>query len=142
MKKYILISAIAIVALAIFGFTKLPDATPNETPTNTSQVQQKTRKFTDIEQEVAKGTAYLLDVRTPEEYATGRFANATLYPLQTIETGTVPALSRDSTIYLYCRSGNRSAQASTLLKQAGFKNVIDLGGLPDVEQIGGTLVKN
>lgn len=144
MKKYILISGIALITLAIFGFTKLPDATPKEAPaaTGTSQALQPTRKFTDIEQELAKGTSYLLDVRTPEEYNTSRFTNATLYPLQTIEAGTLPAISRDSTIYLYCRSGNRSAQASTLLKQAGFTNVIDLGGLTDVEQIGGTLVKN
>lgn len=145
MKKYLLVTLVALLALGVFGFSKLPDAPEKET-TADSAVQQQTpaatKSFSDIQQKVSSGAAYLLDVRTPEEYGAGRFANATLYPLQTIEAGTLPAFAKDSTLYVYCRSGNRSAQASTLLKQAGFTNVIDLGGLTDVEQIGGTLVKN
>jgi rhodanese-related sulfurtransferase len=145
MKKYLLVTLFALLALGIFGFSKLPDAPAKETTANAATQQQApadTKSFSDIQQKVRSGAAYLLDVRTPEEYNAGHFANATLYPLQTIEAGTLPALTKDSALYVYCRSGNRSAQATTLLKQAGYTNVIDLGGLTDVEQIGGALVKN
>ena len=142
MKKYVLLAVCALLALGVFGFSKLPDAPAKETVTEPAAQQQsptETKRFSDIQQKVTSGTAYLLDVRTSEEYNAGHFANATLYPVQTLEAGTLPPYAKDSTLYVYCRSGNRSAQASTLLKQAGFTNVIDLGGLTDVEQIGGTL---
>jgi rhodanese-related sulfurtransferase len=42
---------------------------------------------------------------------------------------------------VYCRSGNRSSQAATMLKAAGFTNVTDLGGLSAVEKIDGKLVQ-
>ena len=144
-KTYLSIGVILVVVLCVFGFMQLPDAPSRQSSTNNEQqvpsTQEKTVQFAGISQEVQSGIATLLDVRTPEEYNTSHFANATLFPLQTIESGTLPNFAKDSKIYLYCRSGNRSAQATTLLQKAGFTNITDLGGLSDVEQVGGVLLQ-
>lgn len=99
----------------------------------------KPRDFETIHQEVVSGRASLYDVRTPEEFASGAFDQAVNLPLQSIQAGSVPKEAKDSKIYLYCRSGNRSSQAASELEKAGYINVIDLGGLGDVEKIGGNL---
>ena len=72
----------------------------------------------------------LLDVRTPEEFAGGHIAGAVNIPLQTLaqRLGEVP---KDQPVILYCRSGNRSRQALNLLKQAGYTQLQDLGGIID-----------
>jgi phage shock protein E len=79
----------------------------------------------------------LLDVRTNEEYSQGRIEKATLLPLASIQEGSVPDQDKLKPLYVYCRSGNRSAQAKVLLVKAGFTNVIDLGGMSDVIALGG-----
>ncbi len=91
-------------------------------------------------QENINNGAKLYDVRTTEEFAAGHFANATNFPVETMQAGTLPDVAKDTQMYVYCRSGNRSAQATTLLKNAGFTNVTDLGGLSAVEAMGGKLV--
>lgn len=94
--------------------------------------------FTTVERDVSYG-ARLLDVRTAREFNDGHFANATNLDVVDIERGKLPDVSRSEAIYLYCRSGNRSAAAKDLLEKAGFINVIDLGGLGEVEAMGGKL---
>lgn len=74
----------------------------------------------------------IYDVRTSEEYMSGHVKNATLLSLNDIEAGTGPTVSKDTPIAVYCRSGNRSAQAAQLIKKMGFKEVIDIGGLNDI----------
>ena len=97
--------------------------------------------FTTIENEVATSNAVLYDVRTEEEYAAGHMPGAKLHDNQDIQRGIYPDEPKNKKIYLYCRSGNRSAQATKTLEEAGFTNIIDLGGLNDVQSIGGTLSK-
>ena len=99
-------------------------------------------KFSQIENEVKNGNATLLDVRSPQEFKAGHFANATNLDVEEISTGNFPEKPKDSKIYLYCRSGNRSAQATAMLKEAGFTNITDLGGLPQVQTLGGKLIAN
>lgn len=89
---------------------------------------------------VDNGDAVLLDVRTPSEYQESYIAPAENYPLQLLMQDQLPEIAKDKTIYLYCRTGNRSAQAATILRQAGFEQVIDLGGLSDMVSLGGELV--
>lgn len=74
----------------------------------------------------ADAGAYVLDVRTPQEFAEGHVASAINLPLDQVEAraGEVPG---DKPIYVICRSGNRSAQASAILKKAG-KDVKNVGG--------------
>lgn len=99
----------------------------------------KTRPFAAVQEEVNSGQAFLIDVRTPEEFNTGHFENATNVPLDKIQKGSLPVNDKSKKIYVYCRSGNRSSQAVNRLKAIGFTNVKDLGGIDDVKKIGGTL---
>ena len=96
-------------------------------------------EFSRISEQVENNEATLIDVRTPEEFSAGHFPNAINLNVEEIANGKMPDKPKDSKIYLYCRSGNRSAQATTLLERDGFTNITDLGGLADIEAIGGKL---
>ncbi len=67
----------------------------------------------------------IIDVREPNEFATGHIADAINIPLQDIAQGaaTLSTTSKDTSIVTYCRSGNRSAIAVQMLEQQGFTNV-------------------
>lgn len=85
--------------------------------------------------------AVVYDVRTPEEYARDHVSNAKLLPLAEIESGKHPTEPKDSPIAIYCRSGNRSAEAKKLLEKAGYTNIIDMGGLSDTANYGLSITK-
>lgn len=69
----------------------------------------------------------LLDVRTAEEYAEGHIAGAAWIPVTELakRLGEVPHGKR---VYVYCHSGVRSARASKLLAERGFKNIENVKG--------------
>lgn len=74
----------------------------------------------------------LVDVRTQEEYDEGHIEGALLLPLDQLETLSEEQLTdKDATILVYCRSGNRSAQASKILVDLGYQDVYDFGGIID-----------
>jgi phage shock protein E len=75
--------------------------------------------------------AVIIDVRTPEEFASGHIDGAVNIPYEQIGTGirSIRNLPKDSPILLYCRSGRRSAIARASLEQQGYRRVIDGGGL-------------
>lgn len=83
-----------------------------------------------------QGQAYILDVRTPEEYNSKHVKQAQNFDVEILKIGQMPELPKDSDIYVYCRSGNRSAQATEILKNNGFANVTDLGGLDELKSAG------
>ena len=76
-------------------------------------------------------TGYIIvDVRTPEEYAEKHIPNAINIPNETIDTAEIPELpEKDQLILVYCRSGNRSKQASQKLAAMGYTNVVEFGGI-------------
>jgi len=72
----------------------------------------------------------ILDVRTEQEFAAGHIPNAILVPNETIGTQEIPNLpDKDQLIMVYCRSGNRSKQASDKLVQLGYTNIVEIGGI-------------
>lgn len=77
--------------------------------------------------------AVLLDVRTPEEYRSGHIPGSRNLPLQTIDRASAIAENRDTALYVYCQSGARSRQAAGLLKQLGYTNVNNIGGIAAYE---------
>lgn len=104
------------------------------------QTSDDTLSIADIQSDLTSG-AQLIDVRTPEEYTAGYIEQATNLPLANLQAGQFPETAKDKKLYVYCRSGNRSAQASELLKAAGYTNIVDLGGIDDVTKLGGKQVK-
>lgn len=72
----------------------------------------------------------LLDVRTKEEYESGYIPGAINIPLSDINENVVSSLpDKSQMILVYCRSGNRSRQASDKLVNLGYTNIIEIGGI-------------
>ena len=74
----------------------------------------------------------ILDVRTPEEFRDGHIPGAVNIANETIGTEEIPELpDKDQLILVYCRSGNRSKQASQKLAVLGYTKVVEFGGIHD-----------
>ena len=72
----------------------------------------------------------ILDVRTPEEFAAGHIPGAINIANETIGSEAIPELpDLDQLILVYCRSGNRSKQASEKLAALGYTNIAEFGGI-------------
>lgn len=73
-----------------------------------------------------------IDVRTKWEYDSGHVDGAIHHDIMDIMHGVLPNFAKDTPITLYCESGNRSMMAKVMLEQAGFTNIIDGGGMGDI----------
>lgn len=78
-----------------------------------------------------KAGAKIVDVRSPEEFQGGAYPGAVNIPLQLLQAR-LREIPRDRPVVLYCASGARSAMAARLLKQAGYADVVNAGGLSDM----------
>lgn len=78
----------------------------------------------------------IIDVRTPQEFATGSIEGAVNLPLKGLPDSLLSeGIELDEEVVVYCRSGRRSAQAKTLLKAAGFELVFDGGPMRQLEGV-------
>lgn len=85
-----------------------------------------TQEFHDA---TAGNKVQLLDVRTPEEFKDGHVTNAiNINVLEDDFTSKAETFDKQKPVYLYCRSGKRSAKASAILKDLGFKEIYDMEG--------------
>jgi rhodanese-related sulfurtransferase len=76
----------------------------------------------------------IIDVRTPEEFASGHIDGAINIPYDQIEAK-LPGLKKvekEDNILVYCRSGRRSETAKETLNKLGYKNVQNGGGMADL----------
>ena len=72
----------------------------------------------------------LLDVRTKGEYESGYIPGAINIPLSDIDEKIISFLpDKSQMILVYCRSGNRSREASDKLSKLGYSNVLEIGGI-------------
>lgn len=100
--------------------------------TSMNAQQEPYFKLMDVEkyeQAVVRKHVQLVDVRTAEEYEEGHIRSAkniNYFADDFLEQ--FSSFDKEEPLYLYCRSGNRSAKASKQLYEAGFKNIIDLKG--------------
>lgn len=96
----------------------------------------KTGSFTSISPQdtlelLKKDTgAILIDVRTPEEHQALRIPGSVLVPDYEINEKIEEIVpDKNTTVIIYCRSGNRSAKAAKSLVEMGYTKVFDLGGI-------------
>jgi phage shock protein E len=80
---------------------------------------------------LADGTV-IIDVRTTDEYASGHVQGAQNFPVEQMQDGKFPTISKDTPIALYCHSGRRAGIALEFMKKYGYKNVQSLGGVNDL----------
>ncbi len=129
----LLILLVAIVLMSCKSTTE-QQSTTSEVTQEVAIINEavKTKVFAE-KLAAMEGTAnvdyYLIDVRTPEEYAEGHLANAK--NIDFYEDGfkdEMATLDADKTMFIYCRSGGRSGKTANMLEGLGFKEVYDLAG--------------
>lgn len=78
--------------------------------------------------------AFLVDVRSPNEFAQGNVKGSVNIPLDQVQNQLSKFKGKEN-IVVFCRSGNRSGQAKAILEQSGFSNVINGGTWQDVQKL-------
>ena len=123
-----------LAAIICFGMAAIKFCTARMKP-NTAPAQPKSTA--DLTAEEAKARmeenpdAILLDVRTQEEFDEGHIPGAVCLPNEFITAEMPFPFEKDAEILLYCRSGRRSAEATSKLRGMGFTHVFDFGGILD-----------
>lgn len=130
-RKIIYLISTSILVGLLSGCTSVTD----EVNEKSVQVSNKV-SFTNITPEVAikrldnEKDIVLLDVRTKEEYDSGHIKGSILIPVDNLKAEAERKLKDKNTpIFVYCRSGNRSTTAANILAGLGYKNIYNLGGL-------------
>lgn len=138
MKKLGISLVIGIVAL--LAATSIYNAVGNNNDVNNATINTNTEVSAVAEaiQQVNEDNVYVMDVRTSAEWNAEHAKGAMHWSLEErLLAGELPAIAKDATIYVYCRSGNRSAQSKAILEKAGYTNVIDIQTLSDWKAAGG-----
>ena len=78
--------------------------------------------------------AFLVDVRTPAEFSAGHVKSSVNIPIDMVQNQ-LGKFKDKNHIIVFCRSGNRSAQAKSILESNGFTNVTNGGTWEDINQI-------
>ena len=74
----------------------------------------------------------LLDVRTPQEYKQARIEGAKLIPVDELGSRAASEMpDKNKLVLVYCQSGMRADRAAKMLKQMGYVNVYNFGGIVD-----------
>ena len=130
MKKVIYI--IVLIIIIVGGFTLVIEKKENSID-NKEESVIKYVSMDEIVQIMNENSNYIiLDVRTMQEYIEGHIPNAICIPNETISENIINKLpNKEQLILIYCRSGNRSKQAAQKLKNLGYTNLIEFGGIID-----------
>ncbi len=83
-------------------------------------------------QAILEGRALLVDVRSDAEVAEHTCRAAMHWDVQEMVEGRFPSVDKSMPVFVFCRSGNRSATAQTLLLGNGFTDVHNIGGVHSV----------
>ena len=83
---------------------------------------------------LVNGGAFLVDVRSPGEFAEGNVKGSVNIPLDQVQNQLAKFKDKEY-IVVFCRSGNRSGQAKSILEQNGFTNVTNGGTWQDVNAV-------
>lgn len=114
----------------ILGLMMIPLTACTNAKANYQQISaQEAKNLMDTEKNYI-----ILDTRTQEEFAEGHIENAILIPHYEISEKAETLLTdKNQLILVYCRSGNRSKQASQVLADLGYTNIKEFGGIIDWE---------
>jgi rhodanese-related sulfurtransferase len=124
-QKIVLFAGLAILAIAVFAFLA-PNLFAQRNPT----VQLLTAQAYNADFLDKNENHFLLDVRRPDEFASGHIAGATNINVDYL-ADQLSRVPKDVPVVIYCRSGNRSAVAANILAEAGYTEIYDMGGIID-----------
>jgi len=83
---------------------------------------------------ILQENAFLVDVRTPAEFASGHLKGSVNIPLDCISVQ-IAKFKNKGNIVVYCRSGNRSRMAKSILETNGIQNVYNGGGIDELRSL-------
>lgn len=128
MKKHLIVLTALCLALLLCACGAESGEKQDASPATYQQITQ-TEAMRMMQHEP---NAIILDVRTPEEYASGHIPNAICIPNESIGTAEIPELpDKEQIILVYCRSGRRSKEAAQKLADLGYTRVYEFGGIID-----------
>lgn len=81
----------------------------------------------DLVRELVENNSYIVDVRERGEYGNGHIKNAINIPLSELRDR-INEIPKDKPVYLHCRTGQRSYNATLALQNLGFNNVYNITG--------------
>lgn len=124
--KYISRILLFLISGAIILFTACNNTTKTEDSESTMKITpQQAKALMDSEKDYV-----ILDVRTYDEFDEGHIKNAVLIPDFELNDRAEDELTdKNQLIFVYCRSGVRSAGAAYILDTLGYTNVKDIGGI-------------
>ena len=134
----IFLAVVLIIVAAVYSFYLAPNRQQANNQVEAEVILDPVR----ISQEVAEGSAVLLDVRTALELQEDGFAvSSTHFDLVRLQNGELPNISKEIKIYTYCKAGGRAGKAEIILEENGFIDVVNIGGLVDWIDSGGQIIK-
>lgn len=83
----------------------------------------------EVEEFNSNSNAVLVDVRETDEYRQGHIPRSVNVPLSKVNKITSVVTDKDKELYVYCLSGSRSSRAVAAIKQLGYSNVKNIGGI-------------
>jgi len=128
MKKVILVLSSILI---LFFYSCSGNSNPNATTQEVAQVEATVvdvtvNQFKDL---LIEQGGTVLDVRTPEEWAEGTIAKAEKINFYDDNFATdIERLNKEEPVFVYCKSGGRSANAAETLKEKGFSKIYNLDG--------------
>lgn len=139
--KGITLSVAVCAALALGGCAVAPtrnvDAPPLVTKTGISEMSPG-----EARPGIEAAYSQFIDVRTPEEYASGHAYRAFNIPLDTLSQN-LGRLEKNEPVYIICRTDNRSREAAKILGAAGFQQIVVIkGGMNEWQAAGMPMANN
>lgn len=86
-----------------------------------------------LKEMIVNNSGTLIDVRSTMEFEMEHIQGAINIPLEEVPHRIEEMRKLQAPYILYCRSGNRSGMAASMLKQSGFTDVYNAGGIEDVK---------
>lgn len=143
MKKYFLIGSFFVAGILVYNFNSPAVCLGSECLVSSSVEQLASFANPEIiQKQLNTGKFILIDVREDEEWNVGHIAGAKHLSLATLNQETTKNLPKDKPIYLYCRSGNRAGRAETIMRDLGFENSKNIGGIVEWQKNGGVLIQS
>lgn len=142
---YIIVSCVLVLGTVSYFLFRAEECQGSECAIETKSKQvyfeYKEMDPTTLETKVSLGNVFLLDVRELLEWQEGHIRGSSHLPLGEINKNSTVDFPKDKPIYVYCRSGKRAGEAIIILKNLGFENSVNIGGIVYWLERGGDLVQ-
>lgn len=127
-----------VIGLALAACSKSEPTSQTQAPASAPATSTSRRKDPELARKLIAEGAAVIDVRSPDEFASGHVPTATNIPVDQVASRIADVESlvhHDKTkpVVVYCGTGNRAGKAKAQLETAGFTQVVNGGGLDDLE---------